>query len=89
MAQNKIHEVTQVPQDVAVWIVDLVQIQALSEKKSPSREDLNLINESATRCLSILEGRLTPELMARMSAVAREMAPLSIKPPRTMVDTSE
>jgi hypothetical protein len=64
----------QVPQDLAVWIADLVQIQVLADKKSLSAEELGLIKESAGRLLNVLEGRLTPDLISRMTAVAREMA---------------
>jgi hypothetical protein len=65
-------ESSKIPVDLAVWIADVVQIQALSEAPV-SAENARVIRESADRLMDVLEGRLSPELQARMTEVAQEM----------------
>lgn len=71
MAQKEAQEV---PQDLAAWIADVVQIQALAGQKPVSNSAADRIKESATRLLNILEGRMTPDLQKRMIEAARRMA---------------
>jgi len=69
------HENSQiVPADLALWIADVIQIQALASQTPVSDEMAKVIYDSATRLLDVLEGRLTPDVQARMAEVAKEMA---------------
>lgn len=63
-----------VPLDLAVWIADVVQIQTLASNTPISDERAELIRQSAGRLMDILEGRLSPELLERMTHVAAVMA---------------
>lgn len=63
-----------VPPDIAVWIADVVQIKTLVRVRPISDEHADLIKQSANRLMDVLEGRLSPDLLERMSAVATEMA---------------
>ena len=63
-----------VPPDLAVWIADIIQIRTLAGVRPISDEHADLIGQSADRLMDILEGRLSPDLRHRMTAVAIEMA---------------
>lgn len=64
----------EIPQDLAVWIADVVQIQVPASETPVSDDHAKLIKESADRLLNVLKRRLTSDLQARIIAVAREMA---------------
>ena len=52
----------------------MVQIKTLSRLRPISDEHADLIEQSATRLMDVLEGRLSPDLKERMTTVAIEMA---------------
>ena len=56
------------------WIADVAQIRTLASKTPISDENAELIRQSADRLMDVLEGRLSPDLRHRMTAVAIEMA---------------
>lgn len=62
------------PPDLAVWIADVIQIKTLARHRPISDEHADLIEQSASRLMDVLDGRLSPELRERMAAVATEMA---------------
>lgn len=71
MAQKESQEI---PQDLAAWIADVIQIQVLAGQKPVSDNAADRIKESAERLLNILDGRMSPELQRRMIETAKRMA---------------
>lgn len=72
--ENEKSQSQSAPPDLAVWIADIIQIKTLARVRPISDEHADLIEQSASRLLDILDGRLSPELRQRMTAVAIEMA---------------